>query len=250
MYSSPLDNYKISHKKLPWLTLDAVVEACSNSVLSPAFKKIKTAENEQFTMDLNPLEFLISCLTTEEKVPTVNEFIESYIDIFRSRLKHKWSNKYATSSRAKISFNTWLNGVQARMYRTIITLLTELHAQLLCEEQIREAETYKTLFLDRNGLDWITELNGKKFGIRCHTDSVRAKGFLMAKLNQKSSRINFGEYYQIDLPYSLSEKSSNFGARLPNGFILCDKSHIDRLKRIFNGETKPIRIFSTDADLV
>lgn len=246
-YSSKLDQVEISNKNIPWLTAGVLREVAGNSKIERGYEKIKTAESEQFTKELNPIELFISQIVTKDSVPTVQEFIDLYIDTKKDALRTKWANKYERKRiPSLISFDAWLLGVRARLYRTIMTVLTELHAQLLCEENVG-GKIYRTLFLDRNGVDWVIEAD-KNYAIRCHVDNPRARGFLINKLHYKN-KLNLTDYFQIDLPYSLDETSPNFGERLNNGFVLCTLDHIARIDRITRGRVNPIRVFSTDANL-
>jgi hypothetical protein len=93
------------------------------------------------------------------------------------------------------------------------------------------------------------ETDNKKYGIRCHVDSPRAKGYFNIKRAQ-DSKIDLSQYVQIDFPYSLDEASPNFGAKLSNGFVLCSDQQMRTLDSVIKGDIEPIKVFTTNAHLI
>jgi hypothetical protein len=238
-YASPVDDIKVSTKHFPHLTEESVRAACSQTVLDRNLAETKTVERQQFTMSLNPAEHLFKKIITLKEVPTVNELITTYIEDHRENLTKKYLDGYKKKM-YKMSKVDWFRGLRARMYRTFIGMLTQLHAQIYLEKYLSGIEIYSTLGLDRAGIDWII-LNGiTKYGCKVRVLTVRAEGFFMSKL---SVSVNSPDVVPVSFPYALEEGSKYFGERLPNGFVVISNNHVKMIQDILEGRTEPIQLY-------
>jgi len=238
-YASPYDNVKVSTKLLPHLTEESIRVACSKTTLNRTLAETKTVERQQFTMSLNPAEHFFKKIITSKEVPTVNKLITSYLEDHVENLTKKYHDGYKKKM-YKMSKTDWFRGLRARMYRTFLGMLTQLHAQIYLEKYLPGVEIYGTLALDRSGIDWVI-LNGiTKYGCKVRVLTARAEGFFMSKL---SVSVKTPDVIPVSFPYAIEEGSKYFGKRLPNGFVIISYNHVRMIQDILEGRTEPIQLY-------
>ena len=172
---------------------------------------------------LNPNNLLEHCFLETQGWLGFNEFYREYVSILQNEL-----NYYYKSKHTDIGSDEFLRGLEARLYRTQFSILTEYQAYYLCSEIFGESNVIRSKELDNKGVDFRIIYNDEYFNIHSFVDTKRA----WEKRNYKSrfKKANKVEGIHINLPYDKSCK--NFTSKkLPNGFAVYTTEYINYLKQ-------------------
>tara|TARA_Y100001973_G_C5176482_1_gene322291 strand:+ start:615 stop:1298 length:684 start_codon:yes stop_codon:yes gene_type:complete len=200
---------------------DDFIKFLSTLKLNYSFFRNKTVEID-LRGCLNPNKMLDYFFFDMRKWVGFNDFYKEYVSEFYDELKNYHKENYP-----QIPSNDFLYGLEARLYRTQCSILTEYQAYIECQEVFGYDNVVRSTYLDNNGVDIRLDYNNQYYNLHIFTDTDRAWEFRNYKSKNKKSNKLKGIH--INLPYDKNCK--NFTAtKLKNGFAIYTNQYIEYLK--------------------
>ncbi|MBS1643526.1 MAG: TaqI family restriction endonuclease [Bacteroidetes bacterium] len=178
---------------------------------------IKSFEQDLFGR-LNPSEHLHLLYFEQRRWLDFEEFLQYYLEQFGDQILAQFG--YA-------SLVDITPGFRARLYRTQFGFLTEYHAYLLFQKVLGSENLYRSVALDKQGIDFQLRLDGLIFNIHIFIDNERAWSYRRYKSANKQVDALAGVH--VNLPYSLQQGRFNSVLFLANGFGVYREPYVDYL---------------------
>ncbi len=209
-------------------------------ILEPTLFRNKSVEID-LKNSLNPSTLLDDLFFKKNEWFGFQDFYKKYIELNEQKLKELYSSYYKN----ELSWESFLDGLKARIYRTQFGFLTEYHAFFMAKIVFGEDNVMRDVNLDKIGIDFQINFENNLYNIHIFVDSERAWYFRGIKSKYKNVDNHIGIH--INLPYSLKSgfiHSLNF---LPNRFGIYRKEYFEYLKQeIINGNIKDNNIVGID----
>lgn len=189
--------------------------------------------NKDFEMDLygelNPSGSLSRLYFEELRWLNFEEFLQHYLALHGATIINRFGFK---------SSDEFLPGLRARLYRTQFGFLTEYHAFLLSAVFFGNENVFRSVELDKAGVDFQINLDNRRYNIHIFVDTDRSWSYRNYKSRNKN--VDSLPGIHVSLPYSLKEGKFNSVRYLPNGFGIYQASYLDyffeeaRAERLLN----------------
>lgn len=198
--------------------------------LSPDLFKIKDVEMD-LKKELNPSHCLDDLFFKQMKWLSFEDFFEFYFNRYKDIIMTKFSFS---------SYESFKEGLRARLYRTQFGFLTEYHAFFLASILFGNGNVKRSTGLDLAGVDFQVSLNNNTYNIHIFVDTERAWSYRNYKSIHK--KVNSLEGVHVNLPYSLKANRFNSLRFLNNKFGVYTESYL----RYFETEATHSRIKSNN----
>lgn len=179
---------------------------------------------------LNPSVILDKLFFKENKKMYLKEFYFYYVgDKKRNMALRKIYNE--DDECKNLTKEEFRNGLKARLYRTMCSILTEYQCYYLCAVIFGEENVSRDIKYDRLGVDFTIDYMGKKYHIHSYTDTSRAREKRKEKIKNRNGNSIAGIH--VDLPYSLNlnEKTIHRGKELKKKFVIYTPEYIEYFKK-------------------
>ena len=197
------------------------VDFLSNLKLNYKFKRNKTVEVD-LKGDLNPNQWLDYYFFNKKSWLDFEDFYKEYISELHTNLQEHYKEHYT-----HIEWNDFLYGIEARLYRTQVSILTEYQAYFKCQKIFGESNVMRDKFLDNNGVDIRIDYNNQYYNLHIFSDTDRAWGYRNYK--SKNKKANKLKGIHINLPYDIT--ANNFTTnKLKNGVVIYTDEYVEYLK--------------------
>jgi hypothetical protein len=194
--------------------------------LFPELFKNKTVEMD-LKGELNPSFMLDDLFFKQKKWLSFTAFFDYYFNQHKDEIK----NRFGFSN-----YESFADGLRARLYRTQFGFLTEYHAFFLSAALFGEKNVSRNTELDLAGVDFQVHLHGNLYNIHIFIDSQRAWDYRNYKSTHK--QVNNWPGIHVNLPYSLKAGCFNSLRFLKNRFGVYTESYL----RYFENEVKTGKI--------
>lgn len=194
--------------------------------LYPELFRIKDVEMD-LKGELNPSPYLDDFFFHQMKWLSFTDFFDFYFNLHKETIKSRFSFS---------SYDSFSEGLRARLYRTQFGFITEYHAFFLSSILFGAGNVVRSTELDIAGVDFQIKLNGKLHNIHIFVDTERAWSFRAYK--SKYKKVDTLEVIHTNLPYSLQANHFNSLRFLKNRFGVYTESYL----RYFESEAISGRI--------
>lgn len=181
---------------------------------SPQLFKEKGLEQD-LKGDLNPSGLLDRLYFEQRRWLSFEEFLQHYLSLHGQELMRRFGYR---------SYDEFVPALRARLYRTQFGFLTEYHAYLLCAVFFGSGNVYRSVALDRSGVDFQIVFKGNTYNMHIFVDNERAWQYRSYKSQFK--QVDSVAGIHVNLPYSLREGCFNSVRYLPNGFGVYQESYL------------------------
>jgi hypothetical protein len=188
--------------------------------LFPELFKNKTVEMD-LKGKLNPSFMLDELFFQQKKWLSFTAFFDYYFNQHKDEIK----NRFGFSN-----YESFADGLRARLYRTQFGFLTEYHAFFLSAALFGEKNVTRNTELDLAGVDFQVHLHDKLYNIHIFIDSKRAWDYRNYKSAHK--QVNILPGIHVNLPYSLQSGRFNSLRFLENRFGVYTEKYL----RFFESE--------------
>lgn len=182
------------------------------------FSKYKSVEMD-LNGRINPTLLLDKYIQKEKIWYSFSDFFQLYLNTFQKELEGLSKN---------YNYNDFLKGLEARIYRTQLSILTEYHAFLIAKLIFGAENVFRSFTLDRKGIDFVIKYNCNFYNIHIFTDNDRSWRFRRYK--SKHKKVDDLSGVHVNLPYKLSNGYVNSIRKLPNGFGVYQEKYLIYLK--------------------
>ena len=189
---------------------------------------------------LNPTVVLDSFFK-ERKYMDLNGFYNIYTkeDISRQKeLRELYRSNYS-----HLTHDEFKTHLKARLYRTLLSVLTEYHAFFFFRKFLGQDAVSRDINLDIQGVDFSLKYLDDTYRIHVYVDTERARELRQYKLENKKSNSIAGIH--VDLPYSINGKvqTIHLGKKLRGGFFIVTEKYVRYfIDEIKNGNIKKYNI--------
>ena len=223
------------------------------------YRSIKIVE-----MDLDkycnivPLDVLYKLYWEEEKgtreIPTFEQFYKIYTETFKDKIREFWEK-----SCFGLDCDCFPRGLKARINRTWISIITQIHAGYVAEEVFGAGNVKQSTELDRKNIDILVNYSGKeiKFQIKKSTNrkelrrmsasKAKEKGFVYLKYEvvkdedyetpKYTAKRYKGKYRPRAKQFIAFNRTKGFLDRYDNGFIVfTERKFLDYKAKIDSGK--------------
>jgi hypothetical protein len=165
----------------------------------------------------------------EEKIPTVDYFLESYFNTFFEKLDNehvKPKDIYESYGFSTVKLNK--DSIRYRFLRTIPSLIRDFHFTFLLYENSSYKNVYYSLNQDYfEGYDIILKHNNEEIGISIYVKTKRSESYKRKKRN----RHNYDIRKEIELAIDLNE------CKKAGNIYLLTIEHVKKLEKLIdNGD--------------
>lgn len=199
--------------------LERFEQKLANLKLDKRFKAITTVERD-LGGEINPGIILQDMIVKRRCFPSFRNFFEYYCSAFKTQL-----DAYAKEYYPNLSEEEFKLGIEARLYRTQCSILTDLQAFLMCRKVFGSGIVTRDSELDRRGVDFTIFYNNRNNRIHIFIDSYVSWQYRRGKKDIKDS--DGIEGVHINLPYTPWRQIGkpdpiHLCKMLPNGFGVYD----------------------------
>ena len=200
---------------------DRFIDFLSTLKKNNKFWSNKTVEVD-LNGNLNPNQWLEYYFFERECWLGFKDFYEKYISELNISLQGHYKKHYHN-----IGWNDFLYGIEARLYRTQFSILTEYQGYFKCQKIFGKSNVIRNKSLDNSGVDFRIYYNSQFYNIHSFVDTERA--WRKRNYKSKKKKANKVKGIHINLPYDKDGK--NFTSKhLPNGFAVYTDKYIEYLK--------------------
>jgi hypothetical protein len=190
-----------------------------NLTLYPRFKNIRTVEMDLLG-ELNPINDFEEHFYAKDKYITFDKFFLYYVKKHKDLIVKTFPDYISDS---------FLNGLQARLYRTYMGLVTEYHAFLIAQKVFGIKNVIRDNIADKKGVDFTIKYKDKNYNIHIFIDREDAWNKRRFKSTKKHADQLDG--YHVNFPYSLIPDRFNSVKRLKNGVGCYTVKYFEFLKQ-------------------
>ncbi len=190
--------------------------------LFPELFKIKDVEMD-LKGELNPSPYLDDLFFNQMHWLSFTDFFDFYFNQHNDTIKNRFSFP---------TYESFSEGLRARLYRTQFGFLTEYHAFFLSSILFGSENVVRSTELDIAGVDFQIRLATNLYNIHIFVDTERAWRFRAYK--SKYKKVNTLSGIHTNLPYSLQENRFNSLRFLQNRFGVYTEAYL----RYFENEAK------------
>ncbi len=174
--------------------------------LQPELFRIRNFEQDLYDI-LNPAAILDQLFFRDGRWMGFEDFFNYYTGLHQEEVRRRYGFN---------SYEDFLPGLKARLYRTQFGLLTEYHAYHLCKDFFGQDNVRRSMNQDRTGVDFQLRINGAVYNIHIFIDTPRSWAYRRFKSRKKSADSAGGIH--VNLPYSKMRGRFNSLRFLENGF--------------------------------
>jgi len=220
--------------------LTEFVSFLKTTTLNEEHKKYRSVEKD-LNYNLNPTNLIDELFFMKKEWIDYPQFFNLYVNRHEELLRIHAKTVYPHLTKGE-----FLRGLEARLYRTQMPILTELQGYLRCKVVFGSKNVTRALNMDKSGVDFIIDRNDERYNMHVFSDTLRGrinrrKKALKAIENgtrQKGKHVDFA--YEL---YVATKK--NMCDILSNGFGIFSEDYVIYLKdEIDKGNVKNDNVLS------
>ena len=192
--------------------------------------------------NLNPTNLLNEKTFNQKIIMSFPEFNRAYVEINEKELRMFAQKNYPTMEFGTLTTDligdyrnykvpkTFLGGLEARLYRTQLSIYTEYHAYYMCKKVFINQPVLRDVMMDKLGADFSITYPNCLYLIHFMSDTKRAKLFRNEKEQNKNSNGIKGLHVNILYDYRHDANGLHACKILKNGMGVVTEDYIKYFK--------------------